>query len=153
MTSTGFAPVLRLGKQIVAVIGVSYLGAIFGLGLYESFEMCGFHFQEIAGDMSRFYFVGGISVPIASVLACVLVSWYAENVRPSKLGILLSLVVGCFGVYSAIVLVDATSWDYMLLWPAIVGFYSFCGYQAGLIVVRRWRSSRRPGKEGGQLGQ
>ena len=142
MTSNPTSAVWHTAKQAVAVIVASYLGAIFGLGLYTTFQMYGFRFQEVAGDKSIFFFSGGIVVPVASVFASVLVSCYAPHFQVSKLGILLSLIGSYFGVYIELLLLDAIGGWVGSLWPAIVGCYSFLGYEAGLIVGRRWLSPK-----------
>jgi len=129
-------------KEMVAVIAASYLGASVGVGLYMLLRAFGFHFQEIAGHLSMYFFAGEMFAPIASVFACVLVSRYVDHVRASKLGILLSLVASYLGIEVELRIIDAAGSSFLLLWPAIVGCYSFLGYEAGLIVGRRWLSPK-----------
>ena len=149
MASNPPSAVAHMLKKLVAVVAASYLGAGFGLGLYILLRGFGFHFQEIAGDLSMYFFAGEVFAPIASVFACVLVSRYVDHVRASKLGILLSLVASYLAIDVELRILDAAGTRFLLLWPAIVGCYSFLGYQAGLIVGRRWLSSKHVPKAGG----
>ena len=148
MASDRLRAAAHITKQLVLVIAASYLGACVAIPLYMLSHGFGFHFLEIAGDLSMLFFAGLVVAPTASVLACVLVSRHADHIRASKLGILLGFVASYFGSVVELTIVDAAGGGFLLLWPAIVGCYSFLGYQAGLIVGRRWRQPKHAPKAG-----
>ena len=149
MASNPSSTVGRMLKQVAVVIAASYFGAVLASGFYQALWMSGFHFQGFGGHLTGVFIAGGLAAPIASVFASVLVSRYADHIQASKLGILLSVLASYCGVVVEVTLLDAElrvlhgTWVgnmLLLLWPAVVGVFSFLGYQAGLVIVRRWHS-------------
>ena len=149
MATNPSSAAVRIAKQMAVVILASYAGTIFGFGLYESLDLVGFRFHHrIAGDMSKIAVPLWVVLPIAAAVACILVSHFADHVRPSKLGALLSVVASFVGVCvgEAAAVEGAIRGEgrvgqvLFYLLPAWGGIYSYLGYHGGLIVTRRWHS-------------
>jgi hypothetical protein len=76
VVSISYSAVARMGKQVAAVMAASYWGAIFGLGLYPGWQMFGHRLHEIFGAQSVILGPAWMVVLMASVLGCVLASYF-----------------------------------------------------------------------------